>query len=57
VIDGGNKKKFLLMGNPSEITAEQIISFVESVEAGTAKEYKIDEQVVYEDGSSVEDEL
>lgn len=57
MIDGGNKKKFLLLGSPSEITSEQIISFVESVEAGTAKEYKIDEQVVYEDGSSVEDEL
>jgi hypothetical protein len=57
VIDGGKRVKYVLAGKPSEITADEIVSFVESVTSGKAKEYKIDEEVVYSDDTKVEDEL
>jgi hypothetical protein len=57
VIDGGKRTKFVLSGKAEELDAETIVSFVGEVEAGRAKEYKIDEEVVYADNSRVEDEL
>lgn len=55
VIDGGKRVKYVLSGKPADINADEIVSFVESVSAGKAKEYKIDEEVVYSDDTKVED--
>jgi len=41
---------------PSEITAESIVSFVSEVQAGSSKEYKIDEEVVYSEEDAKADE-
>lgn len=55
IIDGGKRLKYVLQGSPSEMTSDQIVKFVESFETGNAKEYKMDEEVVYEDGTQAED--
>ena len=55
MIDGGKRAKFILQGNPADITSEQIVKFVEAFESGNSKQYKMDEEVVYEDGTKVED--
>lgn len=47
----------MLFGSPADITSEQIIEFVEKFNNGQAKEFKLDEEIVYDDGSRVEDEL
>ena len=47
----------MMQANPVDVTSEQIVKFVEDFEKGELKEYKIDEEVVYADGSKVEDEL
>ena len=57
IIDGGKRVKFVMQANPVDVTSEQIVKFVEDFEKGELKEYKIDEEVVYADGSKVEDEL
>ena len=57
MIDGGKRVKYVLSAKPSDITADEIVSFVDSVTSGKAKEYKIDEEVVYSDDTKVEDEL
>ena len=44
----------MLFGAPADISAETIISFVEKFSSGEGKEYKMDEEVVYEDGAKVE---
>ena len=55
LIDGGKRTKFVLSGKAEDLDAETIVSFVMDVEAGKAKEYKIDEEIEYADGSKVED--
>lgn len=45
----------MLIKNPEDITAKDISNWVESVQNGSEKEYKIDEQVTYE--AVVEEEL
>ena len=45
LIDGGKRTKFVFSKSPEDITADDIIGFAEAVEAGRAKEYKIDEEV------------
>jgi len=55
IIDGGKRIKFVLIKNPEDITAKDISNWVESVQNGSEKEYKIDEQVTYE--AVVEEEL
>ena len=55
IIDGGKRLKYVLQANPSEITSDHIVQFVESFEVGNAKEYKMDEEVVYEEEAKVED--
>jgi hypothetical protein len=45
------------IASPVDVDSESIIAFVESIENGTAKEYKIDEQVNYEEVPAVEEEL
>jgi len=57
VIDGGKRVKYVLSGKPSDITSDDIVAFVDSITSGKAKEYKIDEEVVYSDDTKVEDEL
>jgi hypothetical protein len=57
IIDGGRRIKFVLNSNPADITSQQIVDFVETYESGNGKHYKLDEQVVYDDGSKVEEEL
>jgi len=55
VVDGGKRVKLVLEDNAADITTEQIIAFVEGVENGTGKEYKVDEEITYKDGGKVED--
>lgn len=55
VIDGGKRVKFVLAKAPLEISSEDIVNFVESVENGKAREYKIDEQVTYEEAATEEE--
>lgn len=57
IVDGGKRAKHVLFGSPADITSQQIIEFVEKFNNGQAKEFKLDEEIVYEDGSRVEDEL
>jgi hypothetical protein len=57
VIDGGKRTKNVLVSDPVDITAADIVSFVDSYYNGQAKEYKIDEQVAYEETPAVEEEL
>ena len=49
LIDGAKRVKYVLTANPVDLDSTAIVAFVESVENGSAKEYKIDEQVTYED--------
>ncbi len=51
VIDGSKRVKYVLNTNPVDIDSDDIIAFVESVENGSAKYYKIDERVTYEDAN------
>lgn len=55
MIDGAKRTKYVLSKAALDITSADIVSFVESVENGSAKEYKVDEQVVYEDVVSSEE--
>ena len=48
-IDGGKRVKHVLTQVPSEVSSEDIVSFVASIENGSAKEYQLDEQVTYEE--------
>ena len=57
IIDGGKRAKFVLQVSPAKLNSEQIVYFVQNFENGNAKEYKMDEEVVYDDGEKVEDEL
>jgi hypothetical protein len=58
VIDGSKRVKYVLTANPVDIDSDDIVAFVESVENGSAKEYKVDEQVTYEDAKpAAEEEL
>jgi hypothetical protein len=57
VIDGGKRVKYVLIATPADLTSEEIVAFVESVENGTAKEYKVDEQVTYTEAAAAEEEL
>jgi hypothetical protein len=57
VIDGSKRVKYVQIASPVDVDSESIIAFVESIENGTAKEYKIDEQVNYEEVPAVEEEL
>jgi hypothetical protein len=43
VIDGGKRTKSVLVSDPVDITAADIVSFVDSYYNGQTKEYKIDE--------------
>ena len=47
----------MLFGAPADISAETIIGFIEKFTKGEGKEYKLDEEVVYEDGASTTEEL
>lgn len=47
VIDGAKRVKYALIATPVDLTSADILAFVESVENGQAKEYKVDEQVTY----------
>lgn len=55
IIDGAARTKNVLSGNPKEITSEQIVSFLESVESGSAKQYGLDEEVKVEEEAAVEE--
>lgn len=57
VIDGGKRVKYVHIASPVDVDSDDILAFVESVESGSAKEYKIDEQVVYEETKATEEEL
>ncbi len=57
IIDGGKRTKNVLAADPVDITSADIVSFVESYSNGQTKEYKIDEQVTYEETAAVEEEL
>lgn len=57
IIDGGKRTKYVLEGQAADLTADQIVIFVEDCLNGKAKEYKMDEEVVYSDSTKVEEEL
>jgi hypothetical protein len=57
VIDGGKRTKSVLVSDPVDITAADIVSFVDSYYNGQTKEYTIDEQVTYEEISAIEEEF
>jgi hypothetical protein len=57
VIDGAKRVKYVLAQAPLDVDSEDILAFVASIENGSAKEYKIDEQVNYEETVAVEEEL
>lgn len=43
LIEGKIKSKFVLVKNPSEVTAEDITEFLESWSSGDAQKYEITE--------------
>lgn len=49
--------KYVLEGQAADLTADQIVVFVEDFLSGKAKEYKLDEEVTYSDSSKIEEEL
>ena len=51
VIDGSKRVKYVLSQAALDIESDDILAFVESVENCSAKEYKVDEQVVYEEAA------
>lgn len=55
MIDGAKRVKYVLVANPVDLTSGDILAFVESVENGTAKEYKVDEQVTYTEAAAEEE--
>lgn len=55
MIDGAKRTKYVLTKAPLDITSADIIAFVGSVENGSAKEYKVDEKVEYEDVVTTEE--
>lgn len=57
LIDGSKRVKYVHVANPVDVDSDDILAFVESVENGKAKEYKIDEQVVYEETQPTAEEL
>jgi hypothetical protein len=57
LIDGGKRAKQILFGAPADISSDNIVAFIEKFNNGNGKEYKMDEEVTYEDGSTVEEEL
>ncbi len=48
LIEGKIKSKFVLVKNPSDVTAEDIVSFVESWSNGDAKKYGMTDEVKVE---------
>ena len=57
IINGGDRSKYILEGQAAELTAEQIVTFVDDFSNGKLKKYKMDEEVTYSDSSKVEEEL
>lgn len=57
LIEGKIKSKFVLVKNPSELTAEDITSFVESWNNGDAKKYGITDEVKVEAEQAEAEEL
>ena len=55
MIDGAKRIKYVLSKAALDITSADIVAFVGSVENGSAKEYKVDEKVEYEDVVSTEE--
>lgn len=49
LVEGKIKSKFVLVKNPSEVTAEDITAFVESWTNGEAKKYGITDTVKVEE--------
>ena len=57
IIDGGKRSKQVLFSAPADITSDNIIAFVEKFNNGNGNEYKLDEEITYDDGTKVEEEL
>jgi hypothetical protein len=55
VIDGAKRVKYVLIANPVDLTSADIVAFVESVDSGSAKEYKVDEQITYTETAANEE--
>jgi hypothetical protein len=56
LLDGAKRTKFVLLEDASSISSEKIVAFAESVSAGEAKEYKMDEAVSYVESAETEAE-
>ncbi len=54
LIEGNIKSKFVLVKNPSEVTAEDITAFVESWSNGDAKKYGMTDEVKVDAAESTE---
>jgi hypothetical protein len=57
LIEGKIKSKFVLVKNPSELTAEDITAFVESWSNGDATKYGMTDDVKEEEAAAAADEL
>lgn len=55
LIEGKIKSKFVLVENPSDLTAEDITSFVESWTSGDAKKYGMTDEVKVEEAPVAEE--